>query len=307
MNIVAIERLNHWYGHVLSLNDVSFVVGAGITGLLGPNGAGKTSLLRILIGLMRPSGGRVRVLGEDPWNNPALAVRIGYSPEHDGFYEWMPGRGFLRLLLGLRGFAPAEARRRAEEAIERVGLRDAADRAIGTYSRGMRQRLKLAQAVAHDPEFLVLDEPLTGTDPLVRMELIRLIRSFGAGGRGVIVSSHVLQEIEQLTREIVLVHKGRLIAAGNVQDIRGLIDRYPHSVRIRTERAREMAAALAREPSVAELSFDADGRGLTVRTRVPDMFYDRLARIALEAGAAPEEIFSPDDNLEAVFRYLTEK
>ncbi len=311
--VLQADHLNFWYGNVVALNDVSLEIGPGVTGILGPNGAGKTSLLRMAVGMLRPAAGTIRVLGEDPWNNPRLNVRIGYCPEHDGFYEWLTGRAFVRWLLGLRGFSRREAGALAAAALERVKLTFAADRRIGTYSRGMRQRLKLAQAVAHRSELLVLDEPLTGTDPLVRQELIKLIRSFVDEGRHVLVSSHVLHEIEALTREIVLILRGRLVAFGDRRAIRALIEQHPHTVAIATTRARDLGAALAREPSVAEIAFpggDGGGSGggrLVIRTHLPDAFYARLPALAIEVGCDISDIDSPDDNLEAVFRYLTAK
>ncbi len=303
-SVIKTTKLNHWYGNVVALNDVTVDIGAGITGILGPNGAGKTSLMRMAVGLMRPAFGEIRVLDVDPWNNPGFNRRIGYCPEHDGFYEWLTGSDFVRWLLRLRGFSAADADRLGREAIDRVALRDAAGRRVGTYSRGMRQRLKLAQAIGHQSELLVLDEPLTGTDPLVRQELIGLIKSFAAEGRHVIVSSHVLHEIEALTQNIVVIHKGRLVAFGDQREIRGLIDRHPHAVSIRTTKSRELAAALAKEPSVREIEFRDDG--LLVKTKEPDVFYGRFSALALEAGCDVQELTSPDDNLEAVFRYLTE-
>ena len=303
-SVIKTTKLNHWYGNVVALNDVTLEIGAGITGILGPNGAGKTSLMRMAVGLMRPAFGEIRVLDQDPWNNPPFNRRIGYCPEHDGFYEWLTGDAFIRWLLRLRGYSPADAGRLGAAAIDRVALRDAAKRRVGTYSRGMRQRLKLAQAIAHQSELLVLDEPLTGTDPLVRQELIGLIKSFAVEGRHVIVSSHVLHEIEALTQNIVVIHKGRLVAFGDQREIRALIDRHPHSVSIRTTRSRELAAALSKEPSVRGIEFRDDG--LLVTTKEPDAFYGRFSTLALEAGCDVRELTSPDDNLEAVFRYLTE-
>jgi ABC-2 type transport system ATP-binding protein len=300
--ILEAVRLNKWYGRVIALNEVSLSIGPGITGILGPNGAGKTSLMRIVIGLMRESGGEIRVLGERPWNNPRLAARIGYCPEHDGFYEWMTGREFVTALARLRGVAHGPSA--ALEALERVRLTEVCDRKIRTYSRGMRQRLKLAQALAHRPELLVLDEPLTGCDPLVRQELVSLIRTLAGEGRSVLVSSHVLHEIESLTRRIAVVHRGRLVADGEVSEIRGLIDRHPHTVKVRTDRPRELAARLSREPEVVEIRFE--GGAVWIRTPDPDAFYAKLPGALLETGVAVEEIASPDDNLEAVFRYLTE-
>jgi len=300
--IVQAEHLNKWYGRVIALNDVSLSIGPGITGLLGPNGAGKTSFMRILIGLMRESSGSIKVLGERPWNNPKLSVRIGYCPEHDGFYEGMTGTQFVSALARIRGVKDVAAA--AKRAIDWVHMGEAADRKIVTYSRGMRQRIKLAQAVAHRPELLILDEPLTGSDPLVRQELIELIKTFAKEGGSVIVSSHVLHEIEQLTRRIALIHRGRLVAEGDIRQIRDLIDHHPHTVEVKAERPRELAAALALEPEVVEIRLE--NGSLWVRTPKPDVFYAKLPKIALGAEAGLKEISSPDDNLEAVFRYLTE-
>lgn len=300
--ILEAHRLNKWYGRVIALNDVTLSVPAGITGLLGPNGAGKSSFLRIVIGLMRESSGRIEVLGERPWNNPRLARRIGYGPEHDGFWEGLTGREFVTALARLRGVKRAASA--AAEALDRVRLNEVADRKIAGYSRGMRQRLKLAQAVVHGPELLVLDEPLTGCDPLVRQELIGLIKSLAGEGHSVLLSSHVLHEIEQLTRRIVLIHRGRLVAEGDVREIRTLLDRHPHLVRLRTPQPRELASLLAREPEVTELRLE-DGT-LWIRTRDPDGFFAKLPRLALEADLPLEEIHSEDENLEAVFRYLTQ-
>ncbi len=300
--IVRTEHLNKWYKRVIALNDVSLTIESGITGLLGMNGAGKTSLMRIFIGLMRESAGSVRVLGEHPFNNPGLARRIGYVPEHDGFYEGMTGRQFIAALARIRGVRDCATA--AQRAIEWVSMTEAADRKIVTYSRGMRQRIKIAQAVVHEPELLVLDEPLTGSDPLVRQELIGLIRAYVDKGGSVIVSSHVLHEIEQLTQRIVLIHKGRLVADGDVRQIRDLIDRHPHTIEVKAAKSRELAAALAREPEVVEIRMENET--LWIKTAKPDLFYAKLPKVALEAGAGIREISSTDDNLEAVFRYLTE-
>ncbi len=303
--VIVAERLNMWYGNVIALNDVSLRIEPGITGLLGPNGAGKTSFMRIAVGVMRQSSGTVSVLGEDPWANTAHNLRTGYCPEHDGFYEWMSGRAFLQWMLRLRGRSRVDAAKGALTALERVGLVDAADRHVGTYSRGMRQRLKIAQSIVHEPRLIILDEPLTGTDPLVRQELIDLIKSFEREGRSVIVSSHVLHEIEALTRSIVLFHRGRLVALGDMHEIRALIDRHPHSVHVRATRTRELAAGLVSDPSIVEITFPRPNE-LLVHTRRPEDLYAQLPKLALGAGCEVEEISSPDDNLEAVFKYLTE-
>lgn len=300
--ILEAKNLSRWYRQVIAINDVSLSIPPGITGVLGPNGAGKTTFLRIAMGLMKPSSGSLRVFGTDPWGASGVALRIGYCPEHDGMYEWMSGRDFVRTMAGLRGCGD---RGRVEEALERVRLVGVADRKIATYSRGMRQRLKFAQAIVHDPELLILDEPLVGSDPLVRRELVALIRRFGEEGKSILVSSHVLHEIEAITSRIVLLHRGRLLAEGNIGEIRRLIDRHPHMVRIGTSRPRELAARLVGEPEVEEVRVEQDR--LLVKTTKPDLFYARLPGIVLESGCPVEEVSSPDDNLEAVFRYLTEK
>ena len=300
--ILEARRLSRWYKQVIAINDVSLSIEPGITGVLGPNGAGKTTFLRILMGLMPPSSGSLRVLGEDPWGSPSLVCRIGYCPEHDGLFEWMRGREFVHTMAGMRGVRDPK---RVSLALQRVHLEEVADRQISTYSRGMRQRLKIAQAIVHDPELLVLDEPLVGSDPLVRRDLVDLIKAFSEEGKSILVSSHVLHEIEAITPRIVLLHQGRLLAEGNVKEIRRLIDRHPHMVRIGTASPRVLASALSQEKSVDEIHIESDG--LMVKTSKPDLFYANLPNHILESGCPVQEVFSPDDNLEAVFRYLTEK
>jgi ABC-2 type transport system ATP-binding protein len=262
--------------------------------------------MRLAVGLMKPAAGEILLMGQPPWNNPDLLSRIGYAPEHDGFYEFQTGFQFVRSMLQMRGHHGKDAKDRAHKAIERVGLSKEADRRINTYSRGMRQRIKIAQAIAHDPDILILDEPLAGADPIVRQQLVDLIRSFPAGGKHVLVSSHILHEVEQLTSRVILIHRGRLIADGDVPQIRELIDRHPHSVRVRTSKPRELGAALAAEPILTEVSFPEKDL-LSLRTRTPDKLYARLPEIALQVNCDIREIHSPEENLEAVLRYLTER
>lgn len=304
MNVIEISHLNKWYRQVTALNDVTVAIGPGITGLLGANGAGKTSLLRIATGLLQPSGGSVRIFGESPWNNAGLHLRIGYCPEHDGIYEYMTGREFVTLLLSLRGFAPSRARCFAEEALEMVRLTAEENRKVYTYSKGMRQRLKIAQALAHRPDLLILDEPLTGADPIMRQDLIALIKGLAGQGRHVLVSSHVLHEIEQMTSAIILIHRGRLMAAGNIPEIRALLNRHPHTVRFKTYQARELATRFSSEPEVVSLEFT--NGALSVRTDQPDAFFLKLPKIILEGKFEIDEMTSPDESLEAIFHYLTQ-
>ena len=301
--VIVAERVSKWYGQVIGLNEVSVSIPPGISGLLGPNGAGKSTLLKLVTGQLKPSQGRVQVLGEPIWGNPGAYRRIGYCPDQDAFYERMTGRDWLAALLGLSGFEGQRAARAAERALDTVGLADAADRKIGGYSKGMRQRIKLAQAIAHEPELLVLDEPLAGLDPLGRRRVIGAIREWGRAGRSVVVSSHVLHEIELLTSNILLLHAGRILAEGDVHQIRGLIDEHPHTVRITADDPRRLARRLLGYPHVIAMQLQ-DG-AVIAQTSRPDAFYAELTALAAgdEAGAV-REVTSPDDNLQAVFSYL---
>jgi len=222
--VVSSEHLSKWYGQVIGLNDVTVAVPSGITGLLGPNGAGKSTFMKLITGQLKPSKGGVTVLGEPIWGNPSAYFRIGFCPEQDRFYERMTGREWVTALVGLNGITDAAAKDMAARALETVGLTDVADKKIAAYSKGMRQRVKLAQALAHDPELLILDEPLSGMDPLVRRKTIRMIKDWGRAGKSIIVSSHILHEIESMTSNILLINQGRILAEGNVhQDQMGLL------------------------------------------------------------------------------------
>jgi len=294
--------LSYWYGSVIGINDVSLEIGPGVTGLLGPNGAGKSTLLKLLTGQLEPTTGSVRIDGEPVWNNPEVFRRLGVVPEHDAFYPEMSGLEFVTYLTRLQGFEASGAERLAERVLETVGLTEDRARPITEYSKGMRQRLKFAQALAHDPEVVVLDEPLNGTDPVGRRDLIELVRQLGADDKTVLVSSHVLEEVEQMTSEIVLIHKGHILADGRIHEIRQLIDEHPHSILVLCDRPRAFAAALAEFDDVVRLEF-VDG-GFRVATRSPDACYDRIPRMALEHEFGLQTMRSPDNDLSAVFRYL---
>jgi ABC-2 type transport system ATP-binding protein len=304
--VITSEHLSKWYGQVSGLNDVSVRVPPGITGLLGPNGAGKSTFMKLVTGQLKPSKGAITVLGEPIWGNPALYHRIGFCPEQDAFYERMTGLGWVTALVALNGLEPAEAEAAARRALEAVDLLDAADKKIGAYSKGMRQRVKMAQALAHNPEVLILDEPLGGMDPLMRRRTIRLIREWGRSGKSVLVSSHILHEIESMTSNILLINNGRILAEGNVHQIRELIDTHPHSVFIRAEDPKALARALLVEDGVISLRFEPGA--VSVETARPDAFYARLTEMAAsgEAGVI-DEVTSPDDNLQAVFKYLVKQ
>ncbi|HEY1376683.1 MAG TPA: ABC transporter ATP-binding protein [Gemmataceae bacterium] len=302
--IVEFDAASKWYGNVIGLNKLTLRLPAGVTGLLGPNGAGKSTLLQLATGQLRPSQGAVRVLGQTVWDNPALNRHIGLCPEQDAFYEWMTGRDFVRTCARLSGLNRQAAREAADRALARVGMTEHMNRAIRGYSKGMRQRTKLAQALVHEPRVLFLDEPLTGTDPVARRDMIDVIRGLAAAGCSVLVSSHVLHEVQALTPNVVLLHRGRLVAEGHVRDIRDLIDKHPHRIVLVGDRPRALAARLAEFEDVVGIEFLDRESGLRVETRRPDAFYARLPALALEDGMALREVFSEDDNLEAVFKYL---
>jgi ABC-2 type transport system ATP-binding protein len=301
--LVSADHLSKWYGQVIGLNDVSVTVPSGITGLLGPNGAGKSTFMKLVTGQLKPSKGSITVFDQPIWQNPSLFYRIGFCPEQDAFYDRMTGLEWVTALVRLNGVGDSEARTMAAAALETVDLSDAANKKIGAYSKGMRQRVKMAQAVAHDPDLFILDEPLSGMDPIARRKTIRMIKEWGRAGKSVIVSSHILHEIEAMTSNILLINQGRILAEGNVHQIRDLIDEHPHTVHIRAERTRALAREFLSQDDVLSLKFEEGA--VVVQTGRPDAFYARLTDLAAsgEHGAI-HEVTSPDDNLQAVFQYL---
>jgi len=302
-DLVVADHLSKWYGQVIGLNDVSVTVPSGITGLLGPNGAGKSTFMKLITGQLKPSKGSVTVLGEPIWQNPGLYHRIGFCPEQDAFYDRMTGREWVTALVRLNGVTETEAAAMASRAIEDVELTEAADKKIGAYSKGMRQRIKMAQALVHDPELLILDEPLSGMDPIARRKAIRMIKEWGRAGKSVIVSSHILHEIESMTANILLINQGRILAEGNVHQIRDLIDEHPHTVHIKADETRALAREFLGHDDVLSLKFEEGA--VVVQTGRPDAFYARLTELAASGvHGAIHEVTSPDDNLQAVFQYL---
>jgi ABC-2 type transport system ATP-binding protein len=301
--IIAADHVSKWYGQVIGLNDVSVSVPPGITGLLGPNGAGKSTFMKLITGQLKPSKGALTVLGEPIWRNPHLYFQIGFCPEQDAFYERMTGLEWVTALVRLNGLGERQADEAARRALTAVDLMDAAGKKIGAYSKGMRQRVKLAQALAHDPDLLILDEPLAGMDPLARRKTIKLIKDWGRSGKSVIVSSHILHEIEAMTSNILLINNGRILAEGNVHQIRDLIDEHPHTVHIRAADPRALARRFLADDDVLSLRFEEGA--VVVQTARPDAFYGRLTDLAAsgELGTV-DEVTSPDDNLQAVFQYL---
>jgi ABC-2 type transport system ATP-binding protein len=306
-SVVAFHEVSKWYGNVIGINKLSLVIRPGVTGLLGPNGAGKSTLLQLATGQLRPSQGDVRVLGRKAWNNPSLNRHIGLCPEQDAFYEWMTGWDFVHTCARLSGLARGDARAAAEATIEAVGMTANQGRAIRGYSKGMRQRIKLAQALVHNPDVLFLDEPLTGTDPVARRDLMNIILRLGGEGKSVLVSSHVLHEVQSLTPNIVLLNHGRLVAEGHVRQIRDLIDKHPHHIVLVCDQYRKLAGRVLSWDDVEGVRVLAGEGGVMVETRSPDAFYSRLPALSLEDGLAIKAVYSDDDNLEAVFKYLVNK
>jgi ABC-2 type transport system ATP-binding protein len=305
--VIAFEGVSKWYGNVIGLNKVTLRISAGVTGLLGPNGAGKSTLLQLATGQLRPSQGTVRILGQPAWNNPALMRHVGLCPEQDAFYEWMTGFDFVRTCARLSGLGRRPASAAAERALASVGMTENMNRAIRGYSKGMRQRTKLAQALVHEPSVLFLDEPFTGTDPMGRHEMIEVIRNLGAGGHTVLVSSHVLHEVQALTPNIILLHRGRLVAQGQVRQIRDLIDAHPHRIVLVADDYRALAAKVVGWDDVEGVKVLAGEKALLVETRRPDEFYGRLPLLVSADGVCIREVYSEDDNLEAVFKYLVSR
>jgi ABC-2 type transport system ATP-binding protein len=304
---IELVRLSKWYGEVLGLNEVTAEIGPGVTGLLGPNGAGKSTLLKLICGMLAPSLGTVRVGGEEPFDNPGVMRRVGLCAEQDAAYPGIAAWPTLTYLTRLQGFGRAEARDLARRALERVGLGAVLDRSLGTFSKGMRQRFKLAQALAHDPDIVVLDEPLNGLDPTARRDLTELIRALGEEGRCVVVSSHVLHEVETLARRSVFLYQGRVLAEGTREEVRRELPEHPLQVRLLTPTPRPLAQWLLEAPGVLRVT--TDGEGVEVLTTQAEGFFDHLQAAAASAAGSPPPpitaVLPGDEDLEAVFRYLT--
>jgi ABC-2 type transport system ATP-binding protein len=292
--------VSRWYGNVVAVNDISFRIGGGITGLLGPNGAGKTTLLHMIAGLLPPSAGAVVVDGHSTWRRPGMYRRVGLVPERETVYPYLSGREFVRLNASLHGLADADAA--VERAIAIVDLADAADRRVGTYSKGMRQRIKLAAALVHDPPVVVLDEPFNGMDPRQRLHMFELLRQMADAGRTVLLSSHILEEVERLADSVLVIYAGRLAASGDFRSIRQLMTDRPHVFSLRSSDDRRLASVLLAEPCV--FGVELDNNGLRVRTSDLGQFTRRMPLAAHGAGIRLFELRPTDDSLESVFAYL---
>ncbi|MFT5734831.1 MAG: ABC-2 type transport system ATP-binding protein [Planctomycetota bacterium] len=302
--VVQAEGLGRWYGEVVGLGDLTVNIEPGITGLVGPNGAGKSTFMKVMVGELRPHRGRIRVLGHKPFGSRPLYRRLGFCPQQDALYEHQTGMEFVRDLLRLGGESKRRATVMAGEAMERVGLTDAMNRKVSDYSKGMRQRTRLAQSIAHNPELIIADEPLTGLDPIARRQVLELFQGLAAEGKSIILSSHVLHEVESLTETMVLIHRGRLLAQGTVREVRQLISRHPSRVRVTAREPRKLAAKLFNQPHVRAVSLGSDGKSIQIETDNVAEFHVTFAEAAASARAGVKSLSSDDASLEAVFDYL---
>lgn len=300
---VTFDNVSRFYGEVLGVNRVTLSIPSGITSLVGPNGSGKTTLMNLMSGLVRPTRGQIRVLDISP-NDPERLCRIlGYSTQFDSFPRGLTGYQLVSSFLRLFGFDEATCNRLAGAAIERLRMTEAADRKVAAYSKGMRQRIKLAMAIAHDPQVLVLDEPLNGLDPLVRAETIALFRELAAQGRHVIVSSHVLHEVDQISDQVILLSNGYVVAEGQIKGVRGEIQEHPMQVLIRSSRCSALASKLFEFDHVVEARLVEAGSAVLIKTRDADRFYRALNHLALN-GIDIEGVAPADDNVNSVYEYL---
>lgn len=302
--VIRVDHVSRWFGSVVAVSDVTFDIMPGITGLLGPNGAGKTTLLRMMTGLAGVSDGAVTMFGEPVRDNPALYGRIGVMSEHETVYSFMKGREFVTMMGKLRGVQNLETA--VEKAIGLVDLADAAGLTMGTYSRGMRQRMRLAGTLVHDPDVLILDEPLNGADPRQRFHFQKLLRELAAKGRTIVLSSHILEEVEQLAESVLLIVNGKLAASGGFRAIRAALDKRPYHVRVISDSPRELAAAVVKLESVDAVNVDPDGAIVVLSSNVRDLQVE-LPRLAQQASISLRRVEPLDDSLESVFGYLVER
>lgn len=304
MTLGQFIQVSKWYGPVIGLNDATFEIEPGITGLVGHNGAGKSTLIKLLTGQLRPSIGEVRVRGHHA--RTAVARRhIGYCPDVDAFYEEMSGRQFVRTMAMLHGFGRKLAYRRTDDVLAQVGMAERADRRLGSYSKGMRQRIKLAQSLVHDPDLIVLDEPLNGVDPVGRLELMQLFRQLRLRGTAILVSSHLLDELDGLADRILCICRGRLLASGTVAEIRAMLADYPWRLRITTPRARQLAGHLLSLDMVRAIEVRSDEE-LRLEVQRASEFFGLLASIVAQQEFDLERLEVIDASTEAVFNYLME-
>ena len=302
-DLILFENVSKFYGEVLGVNRVDLHIPPGITSLVGPNGSGKTTLMNLMSGLVHPGSGKITVRGLSPFRPEKLMRILGYATQYDAAPRGVTGYDFVLAGLLLYGYGPGEAERRARQAIETVSMTHAADRKVAAYSKGMRQRIRLAQAIAHEPTVLVLDEPLNGLDPLVRAETIALFRNYAAEGRHVILSSHVLQEVDVFSDQVILIANGMIVAEGEIKTVREEIHEHPSQYLLHCQNPSRVASLLFEEAHITEVKLDPEGRGVLVLTRHRDAFSEAVQRIAL-SGVVIDGVVPTDENVDALYEYL---
>src|SRR5579864_352773 len=301
---IIFENVSKFYGEVLGVNRVNLSLPPGVTSLVGPNGSGKTTLMNLVTGLVRPTQGRVSVLGLTPDEPEEFFRHVGYCTQFDSFPKGVTGFEFINQSLRLRGLSSADAARLTTEAIDRVTMGDAAHRRIAGYSKGMRQRIRLAQSIAHHPTVLVLDEPLNGLDPMARAESIALFEALGKEGLHVIVSSHVLHEVDKISDQVVLMSYGYVVAEGQIHGVRSEVKEHPMQILVRCDNPNGLASRLFSQDQVVEAKLNSDGKGVLVRTQNADQFYLLLNKIVLEEDFGLEAVAPADDDVNSVYQYL---
>ncbi len=302
--MIVFDDVSKFYGEILGVNRINLSIAPGITSLVGPNGSGKTTLMNLMTGLLRPSRGRINILGIEPDRPEQLFRKLGYCSQFDSFPGGLTGREFISSFLAVHGYTPKEAGELSARALERVGLQDAADRKVAGYSKGMRQRIRLAQSIAHGPSVLILDEPLNGLDPMARAETINLFRQLAADGLHLIISSHILHEVDMMSDSVVLLNNGYVVAEGDIHGVRDEMDEHPMQILIRCDRPSVLAARVFEHDVVVEARLHVDRQGLLVKTRDPDKFYLLLNRVVLDDKLNVESVAPVDDDLSAVYQYL---
>jgi ABC-2 type transport system ATP-binding protein len=303
-NRITFENVSKFYGEVLGVNRVNLSLPPGVTSLVGPNGSGKTTLMNLVTGLVRPTQGSISVLGLTPDQPEEFFRHVGYCTQFDSFPKGVTGFEFIDQSLRLRGLTGPEAGRLASEAIERLGMGDAARRRVAGYSKGMRQRMRLAQAIAHHPTVLVLDEPLNGLDPMARAESIALFEALGKEGLHVVLSSHVLHEVDKISDQVVLMSYGYVVAEGHIQGVRSEVKEHPMQILVRCTNPSLLASRLFSQDHVVEAKLNNDGKGVLVRTRDADQFYMLLNRIVVEENFSLDAVAPTDDDVNSVYQYL---
>ena len=302
--MIVFEDVSKFYGEVLGVNRVDLQIAPGITSLVGPNGSGKTTLMNLMTGLLKPTGGRISVLGTSPNESETIFRTLGYCSQFDSFPRGATARQFIEFYLRVHGYTRQETAELTHKALERVSMLEAADRKVSAFSKGMRQRVRLAQSIAHNPSVLVLDEPLNGLDPMARAEIIRLFRQLADAGLYLIISSHILHEVDMMSDSVVLIHNGYIVAEGEVHGVRDEIDDHPIQILVRCDRPQLVAAKLFEHEHTVEARIHDDRQGLFVKTRRPDDFYLLLNKVIAENNLKVESVAPVDDDLNAVYQYL---